>query len=78
MGRLGMQCCAYGCSKRKKKTGEQQRSDSEGSPDEETATKKQYPRTFHRYTYLFSIIAKVARKVEQFNCYSNRKFWIFS
>ena len=48
-GENGTQCCAYGCSKRRKKKveGDFIRSDSEGSEDEETAIKKQFPRTFH-------------------------------
>eukprot|EP00794_Sanderia_malayensis_P009511 gene9511-10501_t len=42
--RRGPQCSAFGCSKRKK-TG--QRSDSEGSSDEESSVKRQFQRTFH-------------------------------
>ena len=44
-----MQCCAYGCSKRKKSKTSELRSDSEGASDEETAIKRQHDRTFHRY-----------------------------
>jgi len=49
MGKNGTQCCAYGCSKIRKKKVEVDfiRSDSEGSEDEGTAIKKQFPRTFH-------------------------------
>ena len=42
--RRGTQCCAYGCDKRKTKEA---RSDSDGSSDDESAKKKQFPRTFH-------------------------------
>ena len=49
MGRLGMQC-AYGCNKRKKSKTSELRSNSEGTSDEVTAIKRQYNRTFHRYT----------------------------
>eukprot|EP00794_Sanderia_malayensis_P021103 gene21103-23164_t len=44
--RRGPQCSAFGCSKRKK-TG--QRSDSEGSSDEESSVKRQFQRTFHLF-----------------------------
>ena len=48
MGR-GIACCAYGCTKRKKSKGMQaERSDSDGSEDEETITKRKHPRTFHK------------------------------
>ena len=50
MGKLGTECCAFGCSKRRKsfKTMENnQRSNSDGSDDEESSIKRQYPRTFH-------------------------------
>ncbi len=48
----GTQCCAYGCTKRMKglqsRNDEYNRSDSEGSPDDETVIKRQFPHTFHR------------------------------
>ena len=47
----GTQCCVFGCAKRKK-VGENKRnarSDSEGSDDEESAIKRQFSRSFHRY-----------------------------
>lgn len=50
MGKLGTQCSAFGCSKRKKsvkKEGELCRSESEGSSDEESGQKRKLPRTFH-------------------------------
>mgnify|MGYP002803474780 len=48
MGKLGLQCCAFGCSKRKKKVkGDFVRSDSEGSTDEESGLKRKLPRSFH-------------------------------
>ena len=50
MGRLGMQCCAYGCNKRKKSETSELRSDSEGTSDEEMAIKRQHDRTSHKYT----------------------------
>ena len=49
MGRLGMQC-AYGRNKRKKSKTSELRSNSVGTSDEVTAIKRQYNRTFHRYT----------------------------
>lgn len=51
MGRLGTQCCAFGCNKRFKKKNldtEELRSDSEGPSDEETFEKRKFARTFHR------------------------------
>ncbi|XP_046860657.1 THAP domain-containing protein 2-like [Xenia sp. Carnegie-2017] len=49
----GTQCCAYGCTKRKKKVNEEDdelnRSSSEGPSDDETSIKRQFPRTFHRF-----------------------------
>lgn len=42
-----MQCCAFGCLKRKRKKAS--RSDSDGSSDEETVLKRKFPRTFHKY-----------------------------
>ena len=56
-----MQCCPFGCNKRKKnKTAElgQLRSDSEGTSDDETATKRQHARTFHRYSTINKITVK--------------------
>ena len=50
MGKLGTQCSAFGCSKRKKSVknkGELYRSESEGSVDEESGQKRKLPRTFH-------------------------------
>ena len=50
MGKLGKQCSAFGCSKRKKsvkKEGELCRSESEGSSYEESGQKRKLPRTFH-------------------------------
>ena len=47
----GTQCCAFGCNKRKTTRGcdgEQLRSCSEGSSDEESVLKRQFSRTFHR------------------------------
>ena len=44
-------CTAYGCKKRRRTKNEQKdnkRSDSDGSSDDETLLKRQYPRTFHR------------------------------
>eukprot|EP00794_Sanderia_malayensis_P020810 gene20810-22853_t len=46
----GIVCCAFGGKKRKKKkTEENSRSDSEGSEDEETQLKRNYPRTLHAF-----------------------------
>ena len=39
-----------GAIKEKKRKISELRSDSEGTSDEETAIKRQYNRTFHRYT----------------------------
>jgi hypothetical protein len=50
-----MQCCAFGCNKRKKSKTAELRSDSEGTSDEETTIKRQYDRTFHRYANCFVI-----------------------
>ena len=51
MGKIrgGTCCSAYGCSKRKRSKAEQNdnRSDSDGESDEETAMKRQYPQTLH-------------------------------
>jgi hypothetical protein len=50
MGKSGTECCAFGCSKRRKNLKgikNNPRSDSDGSDDEESAIKRQYPRTFH-------------------------------
>ena len=50
MGKIrGTICCsAIGCSKRKRiKSDQNNRSDSDGEPDEESTIKRQYPRTFH-------------------------------
>eukprot|EP00794_Sanderia_malayensis_P001534 gene1534-1697_t len=44
--RRGLQCSAFSCSKRKKT---EQRSDSEGSSDEESSVKRQFQRTFHLF-----------------------------
>ena len=44
--RGGAQCVAFGCKKRKKPKNEE-RSDGEGSADEESAVKRSLPRTFH-------------------------------
>ena len=47
----GHQCASWGCNKRSTKTKAEQldnRSDSDGSSDEESYTKRQYPRTFHK------------------------------
>jgi hypothetical protein len=47
----GPQCCAFGCSKRKKvdpKVSKSIRSDSEGSSVEESKLKRKLPRTFHQ------------------------------
>ena len=49
MDKLGTQCSAFGCSKRKKSIknkGELCRSESEGSADEESGQKRKLPRTF--------------------------------
>lgn len=51
MGKVrGRQCCAFGCSKRKKvgPDAKSVRSDSEGSSDEESKLKRKFPRTFHQ------------------------------
>ena len=43
MGKFGTQCCAFGCSKRRKKVkGDEttSRSDSEGTDDEESMLKR--------------------------------------
>ena len=51
MGKLGPQCCAFGCSKRRKSVkGDLLRSDSEGSTDDESGLKRKLPGTFHKYT----------------------------
>ena len=44
-----MQCCAFGCNKRKKRKLEQEAggSDSEGSEDEESQIERKYRHTFH-------------------------------
>jgi hypothetical protein len=46
----GPQCCAFGCSKRKKVCTDSKsiRSDSEGASDEESKLKRKLPRTFHQ------------------------------
>ncbi|CAB3991434.1 THAP domain-containing 6-like [Paramuricea clavata] len=46
----GSQCCAFGCSKRRK-FGEKStdRSNSEGSSDEESFSKRKFARTFHYF-----------------------------
>ena len=45
----GSECCAFGCSKRRKLGDEScQRSDSEGSSDEESLKKRKLKRTFHQ------------------------------
>ena len=44
----GTQCSAFGCKKRKRaKINE--RSNSEGSDDDESSIKRKCPRTFHSY-----------------------------
>lgn len=51
MGKVrGPQCCAFGCSKRKKvgPAVSGSRSDSEGPSDEETKIKRKLSRTFHQ------------------------------
>ena len=48
MGKLGTQCCAFGCNKRRKNVKENtSRSDSEGPDDEESRLKRKFSRTFH-------------------------------
>ncbi|CAL4156374.1 unnamed protein product, partial [Meganyctiphanes norvegica] len=50
--RRGSQCTAYGCNKRRKTIAEQidnNRSDSDGSPDDISSSKKEHPRTFHKF-----------------------------
>ena len=49
MGKKGTQCCAFGCNKRKYigSNEENDRSDSEGEEDAESAAKRRFPRTFH-------------------------------
>ncbi len=44
----GSECCAFGCSKQRK-FGDQttERSNSEGSSDEESLKKQKFRRTFH-------------------------------
>lgn len=42
----GTQCCAFGCSKRKKKGA---KSDSDDSSDDESEEKKQFTWTLHLY-----------------------------
>ena len=46
MGKSGTECFAFGCSKRRKKLKEVEnnRSESDGTDDEESKTKYQYPR----------------------------------
>lgn len=44
----GTQCCAFGCSKCKKK-GARSDSDSDDSSDDESEEKKQFTRTLHLY-----------------------------
>ena len=46
----GPQCSAWRCNKRKKSKAAQKdnRSDSDGTSDDETPVKRQFPRTFHR------------------------------
>lgn len=46
MGKLGTQCSAFGCSKRKKKANIS-RSDSDGSSDDEFGLKPKLSRIFH-------------------------------
>ena len=50
MGKQGTECVSYGCKKRKRNVKEEnyERSDSEGSEDEQSAIKRILPRTFHR------------------------------
>ena len=49
MGKNGMQCCAFGCNKHKKRKVDNTtiRSDSDGNDDEESKVKRTFPRTFH-------------------------------
>ncbi|XP_037797679.1 THAP domain-containing protein 6-like [Penaeus monodon] len=51
MAKRGTQCCAFGCSKRRKYGNETEifRSDSEGSDDDESMIKRNFPRTFHGF-----------------------------
>ncbi|CAB3979235.1 DNA transposase THAP9 [Paramuricea clavata] len=50
MGKLGMQCCSFGCSKQKKNVkGDLLRGDSEGSADDESRLKRKLPRSFHDF-----------------------------
>ena len=48
-GKNGMQCCAFGCNKCKKRKLEEAtcRNDSEGSEDEESQIKRKLPHNFH-------------------------------
>ena len=47
----GTQCSAIGCKKRKKSKADQRDnlSASEGDSDDESHSKRQHPRTFHKY-----------------------------
>ena len=45
--RGGTQCSVYGCSKRRKSATDGERSNSEGSSDEESGAKRECARTFH-------------------------------
>lgn len=47
-GCKGGACCVLACRKIRKRKSDGSRSSSEGSDDDESPTKKQYPRTFHR------------------------------
>ena len=53
MGKSGTQCCSLYCNKRKKQKENNERSDSEGSDDEESKMKRKFPRTFHAYVASF-------------------------
>ena len=40
-------CCVLACRRIRKRKSDGSRSNTEGSDDEESPAKKQYPRTFH-------------------------------
>ena len=72
MGKLGTQCCAFGCSKRRKNVkGDLLRSDSEGSTDDESGLK---------YGYLVHFTSKrrhvMLNFVSLFASYCNPKFFV--
>ena len=49
MGKFGTQCCAFGCSKRRKKVNGDDttfRSDGEGTDGEESELKRKFSQTF--------------------------------